>query len=1013
MECYCVFPDGREWGWQAKYFLSALGNSQWQQIDRSVRTALQKHPNLVRYYICVPRNRSDARNPKQQSEMDRWNKRVAKWQAWAQDRGMDVEFVWWGSSELLDMLSSNENSGLRRFWFGLHEFHHEWFSNRLDEAIEVAGPRYTPKINVELEISKDLHRFSRSTILFEEVKSLAIEIRRASEGIKHVQKSLKSSLKEPGIDRLTGATNKVLHMLEVLESSAAGSLPFPDIIIAATDALEKGEQASSEIWKTKSKQKPKNPRPHSKPQDPLDEMQFYLSRLSGQLRMVIETCVHADSLANTQLLLLKGEGGVGKTHLLCDFAKQRVDEHLPTILLMGQSFSSAHDPWAQMMAQLGLPEITAEEFVGALGSAAQAANSRALLIVDALNERDGRKIWPNHLSSFLARVCKSPWVGLVLAVRSSYEEDVIPENVRNKARHLTHFGFLGKEYDAVRAYFGHYGLEFPSVPLLHPEFANPLFLKTLCKGLKDKGETRLPRGFQGITAIFNLYLDELNSRLSNPDSLDYDPHSNLVLQALNNIAQRLATNENRSLPRTQAQSMVDSLLPGRDYSRSLYPALVHEGILTENLQRNADEESEEVVFIAYERFADHIIANHLLDTHLEDNELSEPFLEDLALLPLHESKKYVPYGVVEALCIQAPERTGKELVRLAPELMDRPTIGNAFLQSLIWRKPDAFSDDTISVLNELIGAEILSFTAPLDTLLTVSTVPNHPFNANFLDKHLRIYAMPDRDAWWSTYLHHAWGAEGPVDRLVDWALQISTNDDMEEDVVDLAATALAWMLTTPNRFLRDRATKALVALLSGSIESTKRLVGRFSDVDDLYVLERIYAVTYGVAMRSYDADAVGKLARLVYERVFASGSPPPHILLRDYARGAVERAMHLGADLPIDVCLIRPPYKSNWAHIPSEDDIADLKPNWDKDISGPHDLELSRMQIHNSVMSEWTGDFAKYVIGSESGSNWLSLSLDEDTWQSPEERLESWILSQNDYERLAWAAYQEAQKALD
>ena len=710
VECYCVFPDRTEWGWQAKYFLSALGNAQWQQIDRSVKTALQKHTNLVRYYICVPRDRSDARNPKQQSEMDRWNKRVAKWQAWARDRGMDVEFIWWGSSELLDMLSSNENSGLRRFWFGLHEFHHEWFSNRLDEAIEAAGPRYTPKINVELKISKDLHRFSRSTILFEEVKSLAIEIRRASKGINYARKSLKSTHQDTDISELTDATTKILHMLSLLGVSPSDDLPLPEITEEAKHALQVCEHVSARMRKAQIADEashPKDPPHHSARRNPSGEMQFYLSKLSIQLRITIETCVHADSLANTQLLLLKGEGGVGKTHLLCDFAKQRVDEQLPTILLMGQSFSSAHDPWAQMMAQLGLPEITAEEFVGALGSAAQAANSRALLIVDALNERDGRKIWPNHLSSFLARVCKSPWVGLVLAVRSSYEEDVIPENVRNKARHLTHFGFLGKEYDAVRAYFDHYGLEFPSVRLLHPEFANPLFLKTLCKGLKDKGETRLPRGFQGITAIFNLYLDELNSRLSNPDSLDYDPHSNLVLQALNNIAQRLATNENRSLPRTQAQSMVDSLLPGRDYSRSLYPALVHEGILTENLQRNADEESEEVVFIAYERFADHIIANHLLDTHLEDNELSEPFLEDLALLPLHESKKYVPYGVVEALCIQAPERTGKELVRLAPELMDRPTIGNAFLQSLIWRKPDAFSDDTISVLNELIGAEIL------------------------------------------------------------------------------------------------------------------------------------------------------------------------------------------------------------------------------------------------------------------------------------------------------------------
>ena len=31
----------------------------------------------------------------------------------------------------------------------------------------------------------------------------------------------------------------------------------------------------------------------------------------------------------------------------------------------------------------------------------------------------------------------------------------------------------------------------------------------------------------------------------------------------------------------------------------------------------------------------------------------------------------------------------------------------------------------------------------------------------------------------------------------------------------------------------------------------------FSDVDDLYVTERVYAVAYGVAMRSHDAIGVG------------------------------------------------------------------------------------------------------------------------------------------------------------
>ena len=141
---------------------------------------------------------------------------------------------------------------------------------------------------------------------------------------------------------------------------------------------------------------------------------------------------------NSQLLLLKGDGGTGKTHLLCDFARKRVEAQLPTLLLMGQRFLSEDDPWVQLLQQLDLSQSSTEEFVGALESAAQASDCRALVMIDALNEGNGPKIWPAHLSSFLARLQESPWIGVVLSVRSSYEEAVIPENVRGKAAILTH-----------------------------------------------------------------------------------------------------------------------------------------------------------------------------------------------------------------------------------------------------------------------------------------------------------------------------------------------------------------------------------------------------------------------------------------------------------------------------------------------------------------------------------------------------------------------------------------------
>jgi hypothetical protein len=222
--------------------------------------------------------------------------------------------------------------------------------------------------------------------------------------------------------------------------------------------------------------------------------------LLSELREASKALNRADRVAGSNLIILYGKAGTGKTHLLCDIARRRVEAGLPTILLMGQRFVSNDAPWHQVFQQLDLANISAEAFVGALEAAAQAANSRALLIIDALNEGAGRTIWPTHLAAFLAQVERSPWIGVVLAVRSSYEKVVIPEDVHERAVKVVHEGFSEKEYDAVKTFFVHYGLELPSTPLLALEFRNPLFLKTLCQGLNAKGESRLPRGFHGITS---------------------------------------------------------------------------------------------------------------------------------------------------------------------------------------------------------------------------------------------------------------------------------------------------------------------------------------------------------------------------------------------------------------------------------------------------------------------------------------------------------------------------------
>ena len=145
---------------------------------------------------------------------------------------------------------------------------------------------------------------------------------------------------------------------------------------------------------------------------------FHIRELCRELENAQSLLDHAHRVASSRLMILKGAAGTGKTHLLCDFAKKRTEAGQPTILLMGQRFLTSDPPWKQAREQLDLSGVGLKEFVGALEAAAQAADCRALLIIDALNEGQGRLVWANHLAPFLEALSKSPWIDVLLSVRS-------------------------------------------------------------------------------------------------------------------------------------------------------------------------------------------------------------------------------------------------------------------------------------------------------------------------------------------------------------------------------------------------------------------------------------------------------------------------------------------------------------------------------------------------------------------------------------------------------------------
>ena len=989
VECYCKLEDGREWGWQAKFFDRPLRDPQWKQLDRSVKAALEAHPDLVRYFVCVPRDRSDSRRSGVTTELQRWESRVAKWGSWAQQRGMTVEFVWWGTSELVDLLSQDAQAGRLRFWFGGGQFSDEWFDHHLQLAISAAGPRYTPEVHVDMPLVRDFDLFGRREAAVSEVRHLAKSIRHKP------ARMLQRLVGDDAVDGLTelcGVDDLIAGVDKALKEAICppeAEWPLADIVAAADELQERLSacEAPLETAAAEHDQSETENELRGYPSNPYREVAHQVRALQNALWEILRTLRRLVRVVNSGLMIVTGDAGVGKTHLLCDVARGRLAQHCPTVVLMGQQFMTKDPPWIQARAHMDLDGMPIREFVGALEAAAQAAGSRALFMIDAVNEGAGHEIWPQHLASLLAQLGASPWVGVVLSVRTPYVDRIIPTEVSSSAYELSHEGFKGSTYAAVERFCEHYGLDFPATPLLRPDFDNPLFLKTLCDGLKHRRLRRIPVGSEGISTVLGRYLDAVDAELA--ERLDYDPQAGIVTRALDAIAAELAAQGTRWLLRSRAQELVDALTPeAGGFSRTLYRALVDKGLITE--LPGASRDDERIVQIGYEWFADYLIAKHLIG-YFDD---ADTLIAALAQANADSSAEAwaLWHAPLEALSILVPEQLGIELPEVLTASRTRSYVMRAFLKGLTWRDPATISQGCQELVEGLLdaAAQQRDIVPLFDALVTCAIVPDHPLGPAFLDEHLRGLGMSDRDAVWSAYLYRAYRQSGPLNRLLDWAEKHSARSTgIDDGTAHACSTVLAWCLTASHRFVRDRATKGLVALLSGNVELTRELVQRFDDVDDPYVRERVMAAAYGVAMRSTDALALAPLADLVYRLIFADGEPPAHILLRDYARGIVERALHLGADIVADASRYEPPYRSAWPRIPEASEL-ERHDTFRRDREAePSEAERAQGRLYSSVMRM---DFARYVIGTNSSSEsyrWLSVTNDEPLWRSEEELKES------------------------
>jgi hypothetical protein len=959
VECFIKHANGAETGWQAKWFWKFEAN-QISQLDESIKQALLKHPKLKKYVVCLPVDLRDARVGKAQTESERWNAWVKKWKTNARKSGRTISIELWSASSLIQRLTQSDPlyAGRVRYWFDSTVLDNVWFKQRFEEARASLGERYTPATNVELPIRRVLLAFGRDRAVQQEVDNWQSKL---------------EELRYRAVDsldrRVSGDKKSLIRTLEETTRQFAASLSSssaePDTHFPLDDWWEKAERAGQATYECLKMMWDRESSDKTDEKDSNRDTQYaihILQQLSSFVHEFKDT-LQDDRwrIVNARRLLIYGDAGVGKSHLFGDAVEHWIVGKKPALLILGSAFTDG-DPWSQILNQLGLQSLDRDTFLGAMDAAAQAAGTRAVLLIDAINERNGLEVWPSRLPAFLKSIERFPRLAIGLSCRSSYLPFLIDQSLdETQLPRIEHVGFAGRAGEAAQVYLDRRGIVRMAAPNLLPEFENPLFLKTCCDYLQKEGLTEFLRGLRGVTMIFEFYFTAVARQIER--KLKLDPNQNIVARAISAIAAAGDQSERGYIAKDGAYTALEAILPSQGYyERSLLSQLVSEGVLSIEPVRVQNGTSQDYVRFTFERYSDHRIAAHLLDKHLDATNPSASFAAGTFLHAyVTDQRAYRKIGIVEALAVQLSERTNLELPDVLPP---HSAVHRAFLRSVLWRNQKCFRSRTLELLRDL--SRYTGEDEAMRILIAVATEPENEFNALYLHERLWARAMPKRDQIWSTYLARHGDSDGsPIQTLITW---IAHNGllPMEETRAELAAITLSWFFTTSHRAIRDQATKALSTLLAVRLPLATKLIQRFAKVDDPYVLERVFAACYGAAMQGLRPDDLGELAETAFENIFAVAEPIAHVLIRDYARGLVELALVRGV-LPdsVDITRARPPYRSSWP-------LRDVSAKIIDKYKDNYDSGQSRDAIVGSCVND--GDFARYEIDPAVG-HWSSLPI--------------------------------------
>lgn len=936
VEFYLTLASGEQWGWQAKFYYpdgSLRVSSRKTSVKRSLQRACEEHPQLAKWFLCMPRNLT----PVDQRWFDEKLARTRVSGRPTVPACRNIELCNWGESDFVAWFSEPRFAGKRLFFFGELELGIDWFRSQVERQMAVVRDRFNPLLHTGTSVDARVHGLLGDEFLASQVAGQVEDAR---------------ALLGEFIEAVGELRSPRLHQLDWLDARTNAIARCQPLQSALENAVAQLENASERLssqqldelrqldWSAVWEQMEQAYDAYQEVEAAFDPSQVrYTGRdehrewtLREAERMVHDPAWRAASLVDylrsvfgqldytsASELHIFGDAGVGKTHMACHVCDQRLRAGLPALLVLGSQFTGDRPLVEQMRGILDIPPAYSwADFLQALAAAAEAYKTRIPVILDGL---DGATcngvfspVWCQGLPSLVYDIAQTKDVVLVTTCRTTYQEATWPNGVPENVTYTYGFNAYDAE-TAVERYFDWYKIraDLTAAPL--SQFEHPIYLRIFCETRNPSRaeEKHVYVGEQTLFEVFDEYLTQCNRALC--DRLGLHRSTDVVVPALRRMASYLWQQRTRSIPLDELANAVDGQpLGSLNWQSSRTRAVLDEGLLVCRDWRG----QREVVFFTHDLLGGYLIADYLLHQAKDDVEgfvqsdetLTALFGDDFqSLHPLHSD-------ISRCLAALLPARTGRHL----HDLSDNDRAFSLSIDALFEVAPSEVDQDSVALVTRLF-----EFSGNRSALLNLakSTVGNvrHPLNASFWSEQLKALSMPERDVGWTEFVHgNVEHFEKVLSRFELTCQSTEALSATAEGRLHLLAEHIMWVLTSTVRPLRDSTTRALYWYGRRFPEQFLELVLRSLEINDPYVPERMLAATYGVAMaRQYDFGdpsfaevSLPMYGRSLYDAMFRPDAPhaTTHILARDYARRTIEISLVHHMDLLTieEQQRIRPPF---------------------------------------------------------------------------------------------------------